>query len=272
MRTGVSVQSHAGSRRHGFTLVELLVVIAVIAVLVAMLLPGLRKAREAARETVCRGQLHQLGVALENYRSENADWFPFGWWQGSVTAPYGHACYPTWDWVLLPYLENNRKVFRCPADPLLFERTYTYNAQSNERAWGPWRFLPPWCNDSCTPTPCWNKNPTDGTRTAHGLDTFAGTAVERPAETVAISELNTNWVYDYAQPGGVANYKLGQLGYWWHSIHSGDLTPADNHNGGAIYLMVDAHVERKAAAEMPYDAVTRTRQAQTMWWYYRKKP
>ena len=254
-----------------FTLIELLVVIAVICILLAILLPGLRQAKNTALETVCRSQLHQLGATLENYRGDNHDWFPFDWWQGSVTWPYGHANYPTWDWVLLPYVGDNGKIFRCPADPRLFERTYTYNAAANERIWGPWRFLAPWCNDSCTPTPCWRQNPVDGTRTAYGLDTFTSAAVERPAETVAISELNTKWVCDYAAPGGIANCKLGQLGYWWHSIHSGDLPPGDNHNGGSLYLMVDAHVERKTARDMPYDEIAQARITRTVWWYWRKK-
>ena len=62
--------------RKGFTLIELLVVIAIIAILAAMLMPVLKRAREAARAAVCVSNLRQLGGAWSVYASANDGWIP----------------------------------------------------------------------------------------------------------------------------------------------------------------------------------------------------
>ncbi|HBO44944.1 MAG TPA: prepilin-type cleavage/methylation domain-containing protein, partial [Planctomycetaceae bacterium] len=87
-------------KRRGFTLVELLVVIAIIGVLVAMLLPAVQAAREAARRMSCSNHLKQMGLAMQNYVSANG-WLPNAGWTG---ASYPNDYSPLAK--LLPYCEQ----------------------------------------------------------------------------------------------------------------------------------------------------------------------
>jgi prepilin-type N-terminal cleavage/methylation domain-containing protein/prepilin-type processing-associated H-X9-DG protein len=93
------------TKSHGFTLVELLVVIAVIAILISLLLPAVQAARESARRTQCRNNLKQLGIALHNYH-DVMRLLPPGYVAGS---PDRSNTNPGWGWgaMLLPYLEQS---------------------------------------------------------------------------------------------------------------------------------------------------------------------
>jgi prepilin-type N-terminal cleavage/methylation domain-containing protein/prepilin-type processing-associated H-X9-DG protein len=88
--------------KRAFTLVELLVVIAIIGVLVALLLPAVQAAREAARRMSCSNNLKQIGIALHNHHDVKL-FFPPG---GVNTGGNGTRCYTTWSIEILPYMEQ----------------------------------------------------------------------------------------------------------------------------------------------------------------------
>ncbi|HSW45654.1 MAG TPA: prepilin-type N-terminal cleavage/methylation domain-containing protein [Phycisphaerae bacterium] len=74
MRHAIGTHMRAG--RTGFTLIEILVVVSIIALLIAILLPSLKKVRDNAKLTVCKTNLHDMGIAFNSYAAVNNGWFP----------------------------------------------------------------------------------------------------------------------------------------------------------------------------------------------------
>jgi prepilin-type N-terminal cleavage/methylation domain-containing protein len=145
-------------RRTGFTLIELLVVIAIIAILLALLLPGVQKVREAAARVRCQNNLKQISLAMHNYHDSVAR-LPPGGADVSVDhrANAGSAFKDAeWSWAfhILPYLEKGNTynttedvvrtqpiaVYHCSArratngygNPLLAKIDYATNAGTTQ--------------------------------------------------------------------------------------------------------------------------------------------
>lgn len=132
MRTSIICRRDGRSARGAFTLVELLVTIAVIVILISLLLPALNKARETANSMKCISNQKQIGFAALQYAQDNKDW--------GVPAADG-TTYQRWTYFLKPYLYPNVRfvgttqfanmmqntasgtwkiygVFECPSQPL----------------------------------------------------------------------------------------------------------------------------------------------------------
>jgi prepilin-type N-terminal cleavage/methylation domain-containing protein len=126
------------ARRFGFTLVELLVVIAIIGILIALLLPAVQAAREAARRMQCTNHVKQLSLALHNFADAYQERLPgngYRTYPGQTGAYENNAAQASWLVELLPYIEQQALATRFDL-PKATLATGTGDVSAGNRDWG----------------------------------------------------------------------------------------------------------------------------------------
>ena len=129
-------RSHHRRSAGGFTLVELLVVIGIIALLISILLPTLNSARRSANSVACLSNQRQLGIGIAFFADEHKQYLPKAWYNDTVNpSTVGNTEYdwgyrdPLWGWdfVLADTIADGdaKDVFKCPADSSDIIRTQT---------------------------------------------------------------------------------------------------------------------------------------------------
>ncbi len=122
-------RGHRPAGARAFSLVELLVVLAIVSLLAALLLPVLARARVRAQGVVCAGQLRQLGIAVRLYATDHVDFLP-----RSQHSAFAHKERP-WGSALAPYLGGSTEswtqllatVYHCPSDSRVGAWSYGIN-------------------------------------------------------------------------------------------------------------------------------------------------
>ena len=210
--------------RKSFTLIELLIVIAIIAILAGMLLPALNKAREKARTVDCVGNLRQMGLVWHGYADENREWLlPAVNIDDKEIFPYAKIAWM--EYMLYRYFKPNRKtintagktgkekIFICPSN----QDVQRYFASIPiYLSYGYGRNIDP-LNDASR------------LNTARTLSEIVSVA----SKMVVISD---NWK-NHAVTG---NGEVPNL----NKVEDMDLKPFNAHNGGLNVLHADGHVDR----------------------------
>lgn len=106
--------------RHGFTLIEIFVVMTIISILAALIIPQFKRAHERADVIVCLNNMKEMCVAFEMYLNSSDAWYPLCGWAFDAddyppypAGPVGQC----WQDAIAPYLDWKEEIFICPSDP-----------------------------------------------------------------------------------------------------------------------------------------------------------
>jgi len=209
--------------RHGFTLVELLVVVAIIAVLVAILLPALAAAREQARVAQCQSKLRQQGVGFSLYNGEHNDFMPYsGHPGGNVSQVWPGTDLFVWMWLIAgenAFTYRPDHIFACPSDPLVKTINPPHRMGVSYAV-----------NQSICP----------GTWHSGGQAVPARmTAIENPSQKVVVFEARKN---PPTQGWAIWQGTVYDVRYWHGGRPMADFQTADDAQR-PVYLLADYHVE-----------------------------
>lgn len=211
----------------GFTLVELLVVVAIIALLLSVLLPALRASRRQAKQAVCLANLRQVGYAVHLYANDFGDQFPASLHWGydfSRGTPWGYALYgyiagEPWSRNVAreQWVRVLNSVYHCPLDEILTKAEEPFDQWS----YGINVYLGP---------------PVDELK-AIGVSWHTLSRIPRPAGTITLAEMaarSAMW------GGGRADHVMAH--FWTvYGAPAGTEIDQQRHDPGSAYLMVDGH-------------------------------